>query len=235
VTLCQLIINLGFSTKSEAFIESSVFLVALDKLTYVSSISSLLNCHTPSQNRTFPVLLEELATPFPQFTSKGWKDTLANDLLRDAHSKYDNIINTVSHVCRDLEQRCATVETPLRKAQAEIDVLNTQIEDITREKMELEGTCSMMGREMDEMRRQNESLIHELRCVRGEVEGLQRDSAVVREERDNAAKSFENEREAWVEREEELAMTNRALDDELKETQEVIGKLKDEASLFSCV
>jgi hypothetical protein len=93
----------------------------------------------------------------------------------------------------------------------------------------------MMGREMDEMRRQNESLIHELRCVRGEVEGLQRDSAVVREERDKAAKSFENEREAWVEREEELAMTNRALDDELKETQEVIGKLKDEASLFSCV
>jgi hypothetical protein len=182
----------------------------------------LLDCHPPTKNITFPVLLEELATPFPHHQSYSWKNTLASELLRDAHSKYDNIINTVGHVCRDLEQRCLTVETPLQKATDEIEILNLQIENFTREKLSLEENCT----------REKEGFVHELRCVKGEIEGCQRELAIMSKERDILRQTLDMERGQWVEREEEFVLTNRVLDDELKESQEELVILKKKVCHF---
>jgi chromosome segregation ATPase len=115
----------------------------------------------------------------------------------------------VGYVCRDLEERCTTVEGPLRKVKEEINVLNRTIETLTRDRMTLEHT-------VNEMLKEKEGLIHELKCSRIEIEGYQREMVV---ERERLERVSEMERGGWKDREEELLMTNRVLDEELRETQ----------------
>src|SRR5947207_7107664 len=60
ISLCQLILRLGFLPK--AFLEHSTLVLALEKLTYLSSITRLLECTVITHKPVLPVLLEELAT-----------------------------------------------------------------------------------------------------------------------------------------------------------------------------
>src|SRR5271155_5504513 len=210
-SLCNFILKFSFIPSSS--IEHPILLLALQKLTHLSSLKPFLDCTPTNRTTSFPALLEELATPFPQRDSYTWKESLANELLHDAHSKYDNIINTMGFVCRDLEQRCTTVEAPLLRAQEEIKSLTENVDLAKREKMHVEESSAGMAREMEEIRLEKETLSHELRCARAEIEGCQ-----------GELRSAAGERERWREREEELLMTNQALDEELKET---LAKLEE--------
>jgi chromosome segregation ATPase len=175
-----------------------------------------------------------LATPFPQRDSHYWKENLANDLLRDAHAKYDNIINTVGFVCRDLEQRCITIESPLRKAEQEINELSERLQIVTEEKLHLEESCAALGQELAGVKIQKEDLSHELRCARAEVESCQEELRNVAAEKEESLMGFEKERLNWKERDEELLMTNHVLDDELKEVQAKLRDLDEKVILLLC-
>lgn len=225
ISLCEFILHLGFLTKS--CLEHSTLVLALEKLTQLSSLTSLLDCTPITHKPSLPVILEEVATPFPQRDSHSWKENLANDLIRDAHSKYDNILNTIGFVCRDLEQRCTTIESPLRKAEQEINGLKECIEILTREKLNLEESCSVLNQELGEVRNQKESLAHELRCVRAEVAGCQGGLRNAAAEKEQMVMEIEKERRSWKEREEELMTTNRVLDDDLQETQANVKGLEE--------
>lgn len=222
ISLCEFIVKLGFLSNS--CLEYSTLVLALEKLTYLSSYTRLLECSSSHRKPLLPVLLEELATPLPQSDSYAWKENLSNELLRDAHSKYDSIVNTVGFVCRDLEQRCLTVEAPLRKAQEEIKNLKGYIETITQEKISLEESCAALHQELGDVKNQKEILTHELRCSRAEVEGCQGQLMNAAAEKEGILTEIEKKRVGWMEREEELLMTNRVLDDELKE---ILGKVKE--------
>jgi hypothetical protein len=224
-SLCEFILKLGFIQKS--CLDHSTLISTLRKLTHLSSITRLLDCTHITNTLSFPALIEELATPFPQRDSHSWKESLANELLRDAHLKYDNIINTVGFVCRDLEQRCQTVESPLRKAEMEITARNEHIENITRENVRLEEICTGFMKEIEETKLEKESLAHELRCAKVEIEGCQGELCTVAAEKERILLGFETARGTWKEREEELMMTNRILDDELKETQGTVKQLEE--------
>jgi hypothetical protein len=224
ISLCEFILNLGFLLKSS--LEHSTLVLALEKLCHLSSLTHLFECTTVGLKPVLPILLEEQATPFPQRDSHTWKENLANELIRDAGSRYDAIINTVGLVCRDLEQRCSTVESPLRRAQAEIITLNERIENITQNKLQLEESYGALMKEVDESRIQKDSLAHELRCARVEIEGCLQELGNAAAEKESVLMEFNNERNEWKEREEELMTTNGLLDDELNETQVNVKELR---------
>ena len=224
IFLCEFILKLGFLPNS--FLEHSTLVLALEKLSHLSSLTYLLDCTPVAHKSALPVLLEEQATPFPQRDSHTWKENLANELIRDAGSRYDAIINTVGFVCRDLEQRCLTVELPLRKAEAEIITLNECIESITQKKLQLEESYTVLIKEVDELRIQNDGLVHELRCTKVEIEGCRQELGNAAAERERVLMEFNKKREEWREREEELMTTNRLLDDELNEIQGNVKELQ---------
>ena len=163
MALCNFILKLSFIPSLS--IEQPTLLLALQKVTHLSSLKPLLDCSPINYASSFPALLEELATPFPQRDSHTWKEYLAKELLRDAHSKYDNIINAIGLVCRDLEQRCYTAEAPLRSAQEEIKTLTEDVDLIKREKLHVEESCAGITREMEEIKLEKETLSHELYCA----------------------------------------------------------------------
>jgi len=224
VSLCTFIIKMGFISSS--FIEHATLFQALIKLTHLSSLLSLLSCTPIARNPNFPVFLEELSTPFTH-DSISWKESLGNELLRDVRSKYNNIISTVGMVCRDLERRCNTVETPLRQAEQEISRLNQSIESVSRERERLESMCSGYVKTIEEMKEQKETLIHELRCARAEIEGCHAEVGNIIAERERMKMEFEKRDERWKDREEELMTTNQILDEELKEMQAQTGELNE--------
>ena len=166
--------------------------------------------------------MEELATPEERLSSRNWKRSLINDLLTDTQAKYSMIINSVGHVCRDLESRCQTVEIPLRTAESEILSLKAQITSLTHERIKLEEELRCAKTESVEGVREREGLIFELKCARGEIEGLRGE---MREERERWERIVEKGGMEMKEREEELLTTNRILDDELRETQDRVEEL----------
>jgi hypothetical protein len=226
-------LKLGFLPNS--FLEHSTLVCALEKLSHLSSLTHLLDCTPVAHKPVLPVLLEEQATPFPQRDSYTWRENLANELIRDASSRYDAIINTVGFVCRDLEQRCLTVESPLRKAETEIITLNECIETLTQRKLQLEESYNVLMKEVDEMGIQKDGLVHELRCARVEIEGCRQELGSAAAERERVLMKFNKEREEWRERGEELMTTNRLLDDELNEIQGNVKELQEKAGPYFAV
>jgi len=230
LSLCNFVLKISFIPSLS--IEQPTLLLALQKLTHLSSLKVSLDCVTVDRDPSFPALLEEMATPFPHRDSHTWKEALANELLRDAHAKYDNIINSVGFVCRDLEQRCCSVEVPLRRAQDEIRTLAENIELVKREKLQIEESSAATAREMEDKRLEIESLSHELRCARAEIEGCQGELRNAATERERILAEFEEEKERYRQREEELTLTNQALDEEMKETLEKLKELKKQVIFF---
>jgi hypothetical protein len=224
IAICNFILK--FSFIPSASIEQPTLLLALKKLTHLSSLKPSLGCTLINRTTSFPALLEELATPFPQRDSHNWKESLANELLRDAHSKYDNIVNSMGFVCRDLEQRCHTVEAPLRGAQEEIKTLTENLDLAKRERMHVEESSAGLAREMEDMRSEKETLSHEVLCARAEIEGCQSELRSAAGERERMLAEFYLERERWKEREDELLMMSQALDEELKETLAKLEEVK---------
>ncbi|KAH0543786.1 hypothetical protein FGG08_001968 [Glutinoglossum americanum] len=76
--------------------------------------------HCTSVETPSVTLLEQKSTPQDVRTSHEWKRRLAEILMRDATQRHELIVNTVSDVCRELEERCENVERPLREVQAEL-------------------------------------------------------------------------------------------------------------------
>ena len=90
--------------------------------------------------------------------------------------------------------------------------------------MHIEESSAAMAREMEEMKMEKETVSHELRCARAEIEGCQSELRNAAREREKILSEYEGERERCREREEELILTNQALDEEFKET---LAKLKE--------
>jgi len=215
--LCSFIIRLGFTQTS--FLEHDTLVSAINKLTYLSSLLPLLECSSPARSPRFPALLEESATPQSHLTSHSWRETLSAELLREAQSKYDNILNTVGLVCRDLELRCSNVEQPLRQAESQLQNVTQELQRVHEEKLRLEESCKVLVCHNEELRGRQESLLYEVRCIKGEKEAYEMEVRELRSEREGLLREFEGERRSWREREEEVLMTNKVLDEELKEAQ----------------
>jgi len=206
-------------------VERSILSASLEKLIHLSSQLPLFTCHVRNKPHPFPAILEELATPGASYPSTAWRESIANDLIRDAQTKYNSIVHTVGTVCRDLEHRCATVEQPLRKAEEVIDQLKQRLEEMEREKMSVIEECAGLTKNIEDTRKEKEELAHELRCAREEIEGCRR---TLVDEREKLRREVEEERVRWKDREEELMRTTAILDDELREAQDTVRNLEEQ-------
>ena len=83
----------------------------------------------PSETKSRISLFEADSVPETRSISHGWRETLLNQMSRDASSRYDSIVRVVSGVCRDLELRCNEVERPLREEQARTSNLENRNDD----------------------------------------------------------------------------------------------------------
>ncbi|KAJ8099825.1 hypothetical protein POJ06DRAFT_198343 [Lipomyces tetrasporus] len=73
-------------------------------------------------------IIEHPATPALAGTTSpsDWRACLLAELTQDATRQHESVIAFVSHLCRDLEDRCEQVEAPLRE-------LETQVSDLKME------------------------------------------------------------------------------------------------------
>jgi len=214
-SVCDFVLKIGFLSKDTIFY--STLVLALKRSRYLSTLADQLHCRGSSARTRNPILLEESSTPFKNGNSRCWKEVLANDLLGDAHSQYTKIVNIVELVCRDLEHRCTTVESPLREAEAKIEKLERTLEDISRNNLSLTEECAELRREVEVRETECAATIHELKCARTEIEGCQRELRNSSSAWETAVAEFEKERRAWRQRETELTATVQVHDDGLKE------------------
>jgi len=214
-SVCDFILKIGFLSKDTIFY--STLVLALKRSRYLSTLADQLHCRGSYARTTPPILLEESSTPFKNGNSHRWREILASDLLGEAHCQYTKIVNIVELVCRDLEHRCTTVESPLREAQAKIDKLERTLEENLRNNLSLTEECAELRRELEGRQAECAATIHELRCAKTEIEGCQRELRNRSSAGETALTEFENERRAWRQRETELTATIRAQDDHLKE------------------
>jgi predicted nucleic acid-binding Zn-ribbon protein len=225
IALCKLTLQLGFTSSS--FFEKLLLTTTLDNLGHLSAELSMFTCQCKPKEASFLALLEELSTPSVIHPSLQWRESIANDLLRDAHTKYNSIVNTVGTVCRNLEDRCATVEQPLRKAEEVIENLKRRHEDVERQKAETEERCGLLINEIEGLRSEKEAVMHDLHYARCEIDAGRHE---LMDAKERHRMQIDEERGRWHEREEELIRTNRILDEELKEAHSSMTELKDQVN-----
>jgi hypothetical protein len=230
--LCTFILKISFIKPS--FIEFDILTLSLVKSNHISSFLSQLTCIQKLQKSRFPVLLEEIATPFSQ-NSESWRRNLENEFLRDAHSKYNSIVDTIGIICRDLERRCEIVERPLREAREQLHQVKEEMESVVEEKVALEQKNEEYVKEIMDVKKEKEMLNHEIKCLRLEIEGCQTGLREAISARDDMRNELEKEKRGLEERIIELLRTNGILDDDLKEVQRKSEVLKEDVSSLDYV
>ena len=83
-------------------------------------------------------LFEALSTPPVDSVSLNWRDGLIREMSRDVNCRYEGVIRIVGEVCRDLELRCNETEGPLREEQSKSRDFKARLENLERNKVELE-------------------------------------------------------------------------------------------------
>ncbi|KAF2653944.1 hypothetical protein K491DRAFT_495044 [Lophiostoma macrostomum CBS 122681] len=76
---------------------------------------------------------EQASTPSTGSLRQNWKDRLCKELEMQNLYQRDSIIRSVAQVCHDLEDRCDTVEEPLRLEQAKVRDLTNQVDELREE------------------------------------------------------------------------------------------------------
>ncbi|KAI9715876.1 MAG: hypothetical protein M1812_005696 [Candelaria pacifica] len=83
-------------------------------------------------------LVEQVSNASTQRRSHRWRERLGLDLSKEAASRNEIILQTVGEVCRDLEDRCETVEQPLKFEM-------TRVEELALRNRELEAEAAERG------------------------------------------------------------------------------------------
>lgn len=103
-------------------------------------------------------LLEASATPETRFSSRNWRQNLADGLTRESARQYDFVVASVGELCRDLERRCETVETPLRESEARCAALQAEMEEWRAKYAEAERRSEMLEAVTEEKERLDNEL-----------------------------------------------------------------------------
>ena len=84
-------------------------------------------------------LFEAVSTPHIDSVGLNWRDNLRREMSRDLDCRYEGVIRMVGEMCRDLELRCAEIESPLRQEQSKSRDLQIRLENSERDNAELES------------------------------------------------------------------------------------------------
>ncbi len=130
-----------YSSADNISIETPLAVSLYDRQQALAASTSICNCRYPHHSeKTLESLqlIEQNSTPSTQRSSHRWKERLSLDLSKEAASRNEIILRTVGEVCRDLEDRCETVERPL-------NVEKARGEQLTVRNVELEAEAAERG------------------------------------------------------------------------------------------
>lgn len=93
----------------------------------------------PTQERQPLSIFQESCTPDNQSNGQNWKQRLSSELEQQTGFQRELVIRTVARVCQELEERCETVEEPLRQERRRVEDLQLQVTELSTRTSDLEG------------------------------------------------------------------------------------------------
>lgn len=133
-------------------------------------------------------IAEVESTPIVPSSSHEWEARLGNDLNRYAHQSFEYIIRSVGEVCRDLEERCATVEQPLRDMTVRFERAKAELEATKKLVQETESKASDNQSTIRTLESDNAGLVNKVNALHAKLDSQREDLRSVRE---NAAAATE--------------------------------------------
>ncbi|KAF4247038.1 hypothetical protein CNMCM8980_007847 [Aspergillus fumigatiaffinis] len=145
---------------------------------------------------------------------------------------HDNLIRKMEEVCFDLEQRCTTIEAPLRAVEDERDQIAVQAEQLQQQKSELELQLQQASSTVSELQQEISHLEKHARSTSARVEELSASLDTARREledqRRNSQETTNSEREKARTRELDLLASITEKDDQIEELQEETRNLQED-------
>ncbi|GFF37332.1 hypothetical protein IFM51744_03428 [Aspergillus udagawae] len=152
-----------------------------------------------------------------------WKTGLAETLMLSSRMTHDNLIRKMEEVCFDLEQRCTTIEAPLRAVEDERDQIAVQAEQLQQQKSELELQLQQASSTISELQQEISRLEMHALSTSARVEELSASLDTARREledhRRNSQETTNSEREKARTRELDLLASITEKDDQIEELQ----------------
>lgn len=105
-------------------------------------------------------------------SSHDWKTSLAEVLLKDAQQSHQTIIQRASAVCRDFEDRCNNVETPLRDLTSKLDKATIDYASAQEKNIDLEKKCEELSQTITTLRNDNSELKQQTQSYKMRAEDL---------------------------------------------------------------
>ncbi|KAF7157725.1 hypothetical protein CNMCM6106_003578 [Aspergillus hiratsukae] len=161
-----------------------------------------------------------------------WRTGIAETLMLNSRMTHDNLIRKVEEVCFDLEQRCTTIEAPLRAVEDERDRIAVEAEQLQQQKSELEAQLQQASNTISQLQQEISHLETHAGSTSARVEELSASLDAARREledqRRNSQKTTNSEREKARTRELDLLASITEKDDQIEELEEETRDLKED-------
>ncbi|KAL4884723.1 hypothetical protein BJY04DRAFT_169746 [Aspergillus karnatakaensis] len=207
-------------------------IVARSKL-LLPQYQCLINQSKPLELRLFPTSKpREIA----HVTRADWRAGLREAMLGNSRSLSEDIMQKVEQICFDLEQRCGSIEAPLKVAEEERARQYLEAEQLRKQKCDIEGQLQQASSTILELREEISRLESRTASANDRAERLSASlSETIRELEDLRCSSEDilaGERESFRTRELDMMASLTERDERLDELQEdVRGQLKENECL----
>lgn len=166
----------------------------------------------------------------PPGSSHDWKAGLAEDLLKDSQQSHKAIIQRVSAVCRDLEERCNHVEAPVRDLSSKLDKMTTDCKSAQKKNLDMEEESKGQSQTIAALRDENSRLEQQAQSSETRAEDLstrlQSAQKAMEDLKHRSKKNLNTVNEKAREMELEYLATLTSRDDAIDEMHEQLARVK---------
>jgi len=236
LALCTLLLKAKLATRpDELSFDSELALGLLQAQQALQSPTPCVHLINRSSRPATP-LFQERCTQSTQSASADWRSRLAAELEVEAKQRQSLLVRRMGEVCRELEERCETVEMPLLEERHRYQQLQSQYEDLHARFSGLEAQTVDRGLVLEALEAEKNELEEKLISAASEsdqlvsrVEELQR---VVEHNRGEAQAAIDalcsEKQDVELELRAVLASKQETLsqrDEELRELRETLSQL----------
>ncbi|KAL3453976.1 hypothetical protein BJX65DRAFT_81687 [Aspergillus insuetus] len=161
-----------------------------------------------------------------------WRAGMEDIMAANSRMVNDSIMQKVEHICYELEQRCGSIEAPLKQAEEERNQQYLQAETLKRQTKNLEDELQVASNTISELREEMSRLEIYANSATSRAEELSMSLAEVQqalEDLQSTSKgTLSGEREAFRTRELDMIASLSAKDDHLEELQEQLKSQTEE-------
>lgn len=235
ISLCSLILQVIMQgAADESRVELSLSLKLLEKQREFALPSPSCKFRSQTSNTASERIsfLEQMSTPEDPSVSHNWAERLASNLLRDAQHKHELVVRMVGEVCRDLEDRCATVEAPLRKEQARALNLSEELHTAQSELSQLKSEAGDHRLLLNNMEVDRGHLKEQVKSLEMKAQDMTEETERLRQQLQVLSRDAETALTAANERADQQALEHLAILNVKEETIEELREKVDEMEGF---